>query len=67
MGKIGRRRREKRPPGPEAFDGTPSATGAAGKRKPLYVGADDHLADEYAPAVPGCHRAFRLLAAGNGG
>ena len=67
MGKIGGRREKERPPGPEAFDGTPPATGAADKRMPLYVGVDDHLTDEYASAVPGCHRAFRLLAAGNGG
>jgi hypothetical protein len=45
LGKIGGRRGKERPPGPEAFDGAPPATGAADKRMPLYVGVDDHLAD----------------------
>jgi hypothetical protein len=43
LGKVGGRREKERPPGPEAFDGTPPATGAADKRMPLYVGVDDHL------------------------
>jgi hypothetical protein len=43
LGKIDGRREKERPPGPEAFDGAPPATGAADKRMPLYVGVDDHL------------------------
>jgi hypothetical protein len=34
---------------------------------PLYVGVDDHRANEYAPHLSICHRTFRLFAAGNGG
>jgi len=44
LGKKDGRRGKERPPGPEAFDGAPPATGAADKRMPLYVGVDDHLA-----------------------
>jgi hypothetical protein len=33
----------------------------------LCVGADNHLAEEYAPHSPGCHRTCRLFAAGNSG
>ena len=54
------------PPNPEPFDGAPPTTEAAAKWVPLYVGADYHLANEYAPLSPGCHRTFRLFAAGNG-
>jgi hypothetical protein len=56
------------PPDPELFDGTPPARQAAGKRVQLLcVGADNHLAEEYAPHSPGCHRTCRLFAAGNSG
>jgi hypothetical protein len=66
-GVKGEERGKEEPPDPEPFDGAPPATEAADKRMPLYVGADDHLANEYAPLSPGCHRTYRLLAAGNGG
>jgi hypothetical protein len=49
----GEEREEEKPPDPEPFDGAPPATQAADKRMPLYVGADDHLANEYAPCSPG--------------
>ena len=55
------------PPDPEPFDGAPPVSQAAEKRVPLYVGADDHRATEYAPCSPSRHRAFRLFAVGNGG
>ena len=67
MGMMGVKRWKKRPPAPEVFDGVPTATEAADKRVLLYVGASDHLPNEYAPAVPGWHRTFRLCVAGNGG
>ena len=67
LGKKDGRRGKERPPGPEAFDSAPPATGAADKRMPLYVGVDDHLAYEYARVLPRCHRTFRLWGAGNGG
>ena len=75
-GTLGRRAREggiwrvawgkEVPPDPELFDGVLPARQAAGKRVLLCVVADDHLADEYAPHSPNCHRTFRLFAAGNG-
>jgi hypothetical protein len=61
------RKGEESPPEPEPVDGVPPATEATDERMPLCVGADDHLANEYAPPSPGWHRTFRLLAAGNGG
>ena len=65
-GEKGEERGKEEPPDPEPFDGAPPTTEAAAKWVPLYVGADYHLADEYAPPSPGCHRTFRLSAAGNG-
>ena len=65
-GVKGGKREEEGPPEPELIDGAPPNTQAAAKREPLRVAADDHLADEYAPPSPGCHRTFRLSAAGNG-
>ena len=53
------------PPDPELFDGAPPARQEGGERVLLCVGADDHLAEEYAPDLSECHRTFRLFAAGN--
>jgi hypothetical protein len=67
LGMIGVKRCKEGPPAPEELDGAAHATEAAGKRVPLYVGAESHLPYEYAPTVSSCHRAFRLSGTGNGG
>ena len=46
------------PRSPELFDGAPPARQEGGERVLLCVGADDHLAEEYAPDSPECHRTF---------
>lgn len=53
------------PPDPECFDGAAPARETAENRVLLRVGDDVHLTGEYDPRQRDCHRAFKLITAGN--